>query len=282
MPLHDGAGALRDDTARLGDLILTTDTMVEGVHYLATDPPESVGWKLAAVNLSDLAAKGARPEGCLLNHALSGEPGWDAAFLRGLGEALACYAMPLLGGDTVAMPKGAPRSYSLTAIGRAGARVPVRSSARAGDRLWVTGTIGDAGAGLAVARGGTGPERLLARYRRPEPRLAEGLDLAPLVHAMMDVSDGVLIDALRMAEASALAVEIALDRLPLAPDYPGSPVEAATAGDDYELLFAAPDGFVPPVAATCIGRFDNGTGLRLTSAGSPVMLPDSLGFSHAT
>lgn len=256
--------------------------MIEGVHYLATDPPESVGWKLAAVNLSDLAAKGATPQGCLLNHALSGESGWDAAFLRGLGEALARYAMPLLGGDTVAMPTGAPRSYSLTAIGRAGAQVPVRSGAHAGDRLWVTGTIGDAGAGLAVARGNDGPARLLARYRRPEPRLNEGLVLAPLVTAMMDVSDGVLIDAQRMAEASGLAIEIDLDRLPLASDYPGSAVEAATAGDDYELLFAAPDRFTPPVPATCIGRFDGGAGLRLTSAGSPVMLPESLGFSHAS
>src|SRR5690606_14592231 len=146
------ARGLMDDVALLGDLVLTTDTMVEGVHYLPGDPPASLGWKLAAVNLSDLAAKGAVPVGCLLNYALSDDPAWDAAFLGGLADILGRYAMPLLGGDTVAMPAGAPRSFSLTAIGRA-ANPPSRSGARAGDALWVTGTIGDAGAGLAIARG---------------------------------------------------------------------------------------------------------------------------------
>lgn len=280
LPLHPGAGDLRDDTAMLGDLILTTDTMVEGVHYLPSDPPESIGWKLAAVNLSDLAAKGATPVGCLLNHALSGDTAWDTAFLRGLGKALTAYAMPLLGGDTVAMPEGASRSYSLTAIGRAGKRTPVRTGARPGDNLWVTGTIGDAGAGLAIARGGAGPAELLDRYRRPRPRLSEGLALAPHVHAMMDVSDGLLLDASRMAAASGIAVTIDLALVPLAPACPGTPIEAATAGDDYELLFAAPADFAPPIPATRIGSFAAGTGLTLTDGGTPAALPASLGYAH--
>src|SRR3546814_1262530 len=116
-------------------IFLTRDTMVEGVHHLPADPPADIGWKLAAVNLSDLAAKGAKPLGCLLNYALSGDESWDAAFLEGLGEALARHAMPLLGGDTVQMPRGAPRSYSLTALGQATGPVPLRGGAKAGDRL---------------------------------------------------------------------------------------------------------------------------------------------------
>ncbi|MDF7777578.1 thiamine-phosphate kinase [Sphingomonas sp. AOB5] len=275
-----GARGLLDDAALLDGLVLTTDTMVEGIHYLASDPPEAIGWKLAAVNLSDLAAKGAAPAGCLLNHALSGDAAWDAAFLSGLGEALDRYAMPLLGGDTVAMPKGAPRSYSLTAIGRAGATVPSRAGAQPGDGLWVTGTIGGAGAGLAIARAGKGDAALLARYRRPEPRMAEGLALAPQVHAMMDISDGLLLDAQRMAHASGLAVTIDLALVPLAAAYPGTPLEAATAGDDYELLFAAPAGFLPPLPATQVGSFAAGSNLTLIEGGAPVALPAALGYSH--
>lgn len=270
------ARGLMDDAALLGDLVLTTDTMVEGVHYLASDPAESVGWRLAAVNLSDLAAKGATPVGCLLNYALSGDAAWDAAFLEGLSDALTRYAMPLLGGDTVS---GA-RSHSLTAIGRA-ANPPSRSGAQAGDALWVTGTIGDAGAGLAIARGAEGPAELLERYRKPIPRLAEGIALAPHVHAMMDVSDGLLLDASRMAAASGVAVAIELARLPL-PPHLTDPLAAATAGDDYELLFAAPAGFTPPVPATLIGHFAAGTGLSLSHRGEPVALPPTLGWLHRT
>ncbi len=268
------ARGLLDDTALLDGLVLTTDTMVEGVHYLASDPPESVGWKLAAVNLSDLAAKGATPAGCLLNYALSGDAAWDAAFLEGLGEALARYAMPLLGGDTVA----GTRSYSLTAIGCA-TNPPSRSGARAGDALWVTGTIGDAGAGLAIARGGDGPAELLERYRRPVPRLAEGIALAPHVQAMMDVSDGLLLDASRMAEASGLAVAADLALIPLS-RHVSDPLAAASAGDDYELLFAAPPDFEPPVPATQVGIFAAGAGLGLSQRGVPIPLPASLGFLH--
>ncbi|WP_031295173.1 thiamine-phosphate kinase, partial [Sphingobium ummariense] len=168
---HPAAQGLQDDVALLpvgnARLVLTSDTMVEGIHHLPTDPPAAVGWKLAAVNLSDLAAKGARPLGCLLNYALSGDDAWDAAFLEGLGEALERHAMPLLGGDTVRMPADAPRSYSLTAIGEAQSSVPSRTGARAGDRLYVTGPMGDAGVGLELLRAdpaAAGP--LVEAYRR--------------------------------------------------------------------------------------------------------------------
>jgi thiamine-monophosphate kinase len=274
---HPAAAGLADDTAILdvaaGRLILTSDTMVAGVHYRPNDPADSIGWKLAAVNLSDLAAKGATPVGCLLNYALSGDADWDRAFLDGLNDALTRFAMPLLGGDTVAMPAGAPRSLTLTAIGQAQPNVPLRTGVRPGDTLWVTGTIGGAGFGP------DGEPRDLARYLRPTPRVAEGQAIAALATAMMDVSDGLLIDARRMAEASSVAVAIDLDTIPLA--LPGlDPIEAATAGDDYELLFTLPADTAPPIPATRIGTASSGSGLTLTANGAVVPLPDKLGYQH--
>lgn len=282
LPLHPGARGLLDDAATLGPYVLTTDTLVEGVHFLPTDPPADVACKLVAVSLSDLAAKGARPEGILLNHPLT-DDGWDRAFLTGLTEILATYATPLLGGDTVSLPPGAPRVLTVTAIG-ADAAAPSRTGGQSGDALWVTGTIGDAGAGLRIARGEPGPSALLAAYRRPVPRLAEGRALAPLVHAMCDVSDGLLLDAARLAAASGLAATIDLAAVPLSPAcraFAGAdPIAAATAGDDYQLLFAAPPLLVPPVPATRIGTLAPGTGLSLTHRGVPVPLPDRLGYLH--
>jgi len=257
LPLHPAARGLRDDTALLdagGPLVLTSDTIVEGVHFLSTDPAEDVAWKLGAVNLSDLAAKGALPLGVMLNYTLAGDSAWDAGFIEGLRHL----DVRLIGGDTVSLPSGAPRVLTLTAFG-IDAAAPPRSGARAGDALYVTGAIGDAGAGLAIARGAEGPAELLTAYQRPMPRIADGRALAPCVHAMMDVSDGLLIDGARMAEASRLALEIDLAAVPLSAAYRGfagdgreARIAATTAGDDYQLLFAAPAGFVLPVPATRI------------------------------
>ncbi|KTT70111.1 thiamine-phosphate kinase [Sphingomonas endophytica] len=277
LPLHPGAHGLTDDTATLGGLVVTTDTLVEDVHFLATDPPGDVAWKLVATNLSDLAAKGALVEGILLNYPL-GDTGYDRAFLAGLADVLAVHDCPLIGGDTVTLPPGAPRVLTVTAFGR-DAAAPPRSGAKAGDALYVTGTIGDAGAGLVIALAGHGDARLLARYRRPTPRLAEGRALAPLVHAMMDVSDGLLIDAARMAAASDLAVAIDLDAVPLAPGVI-DPLKAATAGDDYELLFAAAPDLALPVPAARLGTFSPGRGLTLTQDKRLIPLPDHLGYQH--
>lgn len=284
------AQGLMDDVAILpvGDtrLILTSDTMVEGVHYLPTDPPADIGWKLAAVNLSDLAAKGARPVGCLLNYALSGDEAWDAAFIAGLGEALDRHAMPLLGGDTVAMPLASARSYSLTAIGEATGPIPTRNGAQPGDILYVTGPVGDAGIGLDLAcadPAASGP--LVDAYRRPRPRLAEGALLAPHASAMMDLSDGLLIDAQRMGQASGVAIII--DHIPLSPALEKArgastavQIAAARAGDDYELLFTMPRGEPPPVRAIPVGYVSAGTGLTLMIDGAIVPLPDRLGWEH--
>ena len=265
------ARGLADDAAVLGDLVLTHDMIVEGVHFLPDDPAADVAWKLVAVNLSDLAAKGAEPVGCLLGYTL-GPDEWNAGFVAGLREVLAACDLPLLGGDTVCA--NGPRSFGLTAIGRA-TQAPSRTGAKVGDALYVTGTIGRAGIGLKLLQSGqTGPE--VEAYRRPRPLLAEGRALAPIVHAMMDVSDGLLIDARRMADASGLALTIDMDAVPVA----GDPMAAVTAGDDYELLFAAPADLALPVPATRIGRFSAGGGLSLSANGKPVPLPDRLGWLH--
>ena len=279
LPLHAGAHGLTDDAAHLGDLVLTKDMIVAGVHFLPGDPPADVAWKLVATNLSDLAAKGAVPVGVMLGYPI-GDDTWDHAFLTGLDAVLRTFDCPLLGGDTVKLPADAPRILSLTALGRS-AHAPRRDGARAGDRLWITGTIGDAGAGHAIAQGAAGPASLLARYRRPTPRLAEGQALGPHVHAMMDVSDGLLIDARRMAAASGLAVEIDLATVPLSDElraFGHDALTAAIAGDDYELLFACDTE--PPVPATPIGRFMAGEGLHLLQDGHPIPLPDRLGYQH--
>jgi thiamine-monophosphate kinase len=284
--LMDDAAVLEVGGARL---IITSDTLVESVHFLPNDPPESVGWKLAAVNLSDLAAKGARPLACMMNYTLSGDGAWDAAFLSGLREALDHYGMPLIGGDTVAMPKGALRSYTLTAMGEATSlSVPSRAGAQPGDILYVTGPVGNAGAGLKLLqRGQAGPVALIDAYRRPQPRIRQGQALVSAVHAMMDVSDGLLIDSARMADASGIAIVV--DHIPVTAELAefegvgtGALLAAATAGDDYELLFALPDGEVPPVSAIRVGYFEAGEGLRLVLDGVSVPLPTALGYEHGT
>ncbi|WP_029942007.1 thiamine-phosphate kinase [Sphingomonas astaxanthinifaciens] len=289
------ARGLADDVALLGDLVLTHDTIVEGIHYLSQDPPETVGWKLAAVNLSDLAAKGATPAGALLSLAIGGTPGWEERFLTGFDEACRAFGLPLLGGDTVALPAGAPRVLGLTALGRAGANVPSRAGGAPGDRLWVIGTIGDAVAGLAQLRddeGASGP--LVEAYRRPQPLLAAGRILAPHASAMMDVSDGLLLDARRLAEASGCGLRLDLSGVPLSPAFVSARGEdraarlfAATGGDDYALLVALDPGISPltllqPSSVTIapVGELTkNGVFALVDDLGS-VPLPGRLGYEH--
>lgn len=290
------ARGLLDDVAVLDGLVITHDSIAEGVHFLSNDPPASVGWKLVAVNLSDLAAKGATPAGALLSLTLSSDDAWESEFLTGIEHACESYGLALIGGDTIALPEGAPRVLGLTAIGRAGAQVPSRSGARVGDALWLVGTVGDAALGLAQllddARA-TGP--LVDIYRRPVPQLGAGQILAPKAHAMMDVSDGLLLDARRMAEASGCAIAIELDGLPLSSAFVAergasvdSRVFAATAGDDYALLAALPPeldaAILPLPKGTRISRIGTLTAgeasLSLTSGGEPVELPERLGFEH--
>ena len=291
------ARGLADDAALFDGLVITHDSIAEGVHFLSTDPPDSVGWKLVGVNLSDLAAKGATPAVALLALTISADGDWDASFLNGIEAACATYGLALIGGDTIALPAGAPRVFGLTAIGRSGARTPSRAGAKPGDRLWLAGTIGDSAAGLAQLLddpAASGP--LVDRYRRPVPLLAAGQALAPHASAMMDVSDGLLLDARRLAEASGVAIMIDLDSLPLSNafvadrgDGAGARLFAATGGDDYALLLCLPADFDPALtlslpsgpSLTCIGTLAaDGEPLRLVSGGKPIALPETLGHEH--
>ena len=292
-----GARGLLDDVAVLDGFVITHDTIAEGVHFLPHDPPASVGWKLVAVNLSDLAAKGATPTGALLSLTISGPGEWEQAFLGGIEAACESYGLALLGGDTIALPSGSPRVLGLTAIGRAGGHVPDRAGGKAGDALWLVGTVGDAAAGLALLEANSkadGP--LVDIYRRPVPQLEAGRALAPRAHAMMDVSDGLLLDARRMAEASGCGIRIELDALPLSSAFVAERGQdrsarlfAATGGDDYALLAALPPDLDPETLSlpsrtriSRIGSLVAGKApLSLTHAGEPVDLPERPGFEHA-
>lgn len=252
-------------------LVLTHDTMIEGVHFLPGQSGEDLGWKLVASNMSDLAAKGAKPLGVLLSYQLGSD---DAAFLRGFHDALQHYGnAAVLGGDTVSA--NGPRSLGLTAIGTATHQpVPSRSGARPGHGLWITGAVGGAMLGLEALQSGSGDSQL---YRRGKALLIEGQMLAPLVSAMMDVSDGLLLDARRMALASGVTLAIDRAAVPIA-TCEARRDEALRWGEDYELLFTLPDGVQPPCPARRIGT-------ALERQAQPLLLdgmPPSgkLGYEH--
>jgi thiamine-monophosphate kinase len=288
------ARGLADDAALLGGLVITHDTIAEGVHFLPFDPPSSVGWKLVAVNLSDLAAKGAAPRAALLSMTI-GDSDWDEAFLDGVEAACESYGVKLIGGDTIALPAGAPRVLGMTAIGEAGERTPSRSGGQPGDRLWLVGTLGDSAAGLAQLRAdpkSIGP--LVDQYRRPVPLLAAGRALAEAAMATMDVSDGLLLDLKRLCDASNCGADVRLDALPLSKEFIAergygrtARLFAATGGDDYALLAALPAEVDPlslclpqPSTIAAIGYLAAAQGVRLSDAAGPVALPETLGYEH--
>lgn len=250
-------------------LVLTHDSMAEGTHFRADADPADVAWKLVATNLSDLAAKGAEPVGVLLSYALGAD---DARFLSGLRDVLTQFSVPLLGGDTVAT--NGTRTLGLTAIGRAThTPVPARSGAQIGDAIFLTGTLGRAMLGFE------GAAEHLEAFDRPTPRLTEGRALAPLVTAMMDVSDGLLLDAYRMAEASHVTLEIESADAPVASDARRD--ECLRWGDDYELLFTLPASTVPPVSASRIGSVAPRGFAPLVLDGHPLVNSEGLGYQHS-
>lgn len=303
-----GALGLLDDVALLdgpgGDqYVLTADAIVEGVHFLPDDPPFQIAQKLLRVNLSDLAAKGARPVGYLLTTSLPRRCGsqWLADFAAGLASDQASYGIGLLGGDSVASE--GPPTLGATAIGRVRRdRAPLRSGAREGDLVFVSGTLGDAALGLQMLEGALGKlgdiERgfLADRYRLPQPRLALGQRLVDVVNAMMDVSDGLIGDLGHICRASGTAAEIDAARLPLS-----AAASAAIAldsrhffrvlggGDDYELLFTAPQESLPKleeiaraggVPVTPIGRITAGQGVRVFDEKGAEMTIEVAGYRH--
>lgn len=258
----EGGLALKDDAAcfspRPGhDLVLTTDALVESVHFLPGDSPESIARKALGVNVSDLAAKGADPAGFLLSLALPADwtEAWLARFAEGLGEAARDFRCPLLGGDTV-RASGA-LTLSVTALGEVPAgRMVRRTTAQAGDIICVTGTIGDAALGLDLRKepvwaGGLSPadrDFLADRYLNPQPRHVLSRALRDHARAGMDVSDGLAGDLAKMMKASGVSAVVDLENVPLShaarkavSAEPDLLDRAVTGGDDYEILCAVPE-----------------------------------------
>lgn len=281
-----GGLGLRDDAALVApppghDLVVTVDALVAGGHFFPDDPPSSIGRKALGVNLSDLAAKGADPLGFTLALALPAAwtADWLEDFARGLGAEAETYGCPLLGGDTV--KAGGPLTLSITAFGAVptGRMVP-RTGARPGDRLYVSGTIGDAALGLKLRLGGgdalESQAHLLDRYLHPRPRLALRHALREHASGAMDISDGFVGDSRKMMRASATSAEVDLAAVPLsdaaralvADDASAFDV-AVTGGDDYEILTSVPEAearafeaaaAAAGVAVTAVGRVSAGTG----------------------
>jgi thiamine-monophosphate kinase len=277
---HPGALGLVDDAAFLAssadDLVVTTDAIVEGVHFLPDDPPDTIARKALRVNLSDLAAKGAAPAGFVLTLALrSFDEAFLAPFAAALGEDARDFACPLLGGDTVSTP--GPLMISVTAFGRVPQGTMVRRDrAQVGDAIVVTGTIGDATLGLAVLQNrlslaeGDHRDALVARYRVPQPRNAAADLVREHAHAAMDVSDGLAGDLVKLCRASGVTATVALDAIPLSDAARATASDIATliaGGDDYEILCTMPENQVATfieaaravgIAATRIGRIEAG------------------------
>ncbi|HEX9767990.1 MAG TPA: thiamine-phosphate kinase [Kiloniellales bacterium] len=305
-----GALGLTDDAALLTppagrDLVLTVDAMIEGVHFLPNEPPNLVARKLLRVNLSDLAAMGAVPLGYLLAAAWpeTKDEAWIAGFAAGLAEDQAIFPVHLLGGDTTRTP--GPLALSLTAVGSVPAGAGLRrGTARAGDLLFVSGTIGDSALGLKILRGelkardGKDRAALVGRHRLPEPRLALGQALLEqdLASAAIDISDGLVADVGHIAETSGLAARIEAGAVPLSAAAGRAVARDASlrgavfgGGEDFELAFTAPPERVDALAAlaerldlpiTRIGALTDGHGVRLVDESGRDVPLATPGWTH--
>jgi thiamine-monophosphate kinase len=305
-----GAVGLTDDVAAIDiepdeQLIVKSDAIVGGVHFLPADPADLVARKLLRVNLSDLAGKGARPLGYLMTCAFTPEldEPWVAAFVAGLAADQKEFGLSLLGGDTTATP--GPVTLSATVLGTvARDRLPRRSDARDGDAVLVSGSLGDGALGLDVLRERVAPrdakhrDYLVGRYRLPQPRCTLGRALAEagIVHAAMDISDGLLADLGHICAASGLGADIEWQRLPLSA--PATQLVAArpdlrervvAGGDDYELLVTTSADDVAAAMAvaarigvplTAIGRMRHGAGVCLRDEQGREMSVGRAGYRH--
>lgn len=319
-PLAGPAGlGLRDDAALLTppadhQIVVTVDGLAAGTHFFADDAPASIARKALRVNISDLAAKGAQPAGCVLTLALPQgahhpaiDDTWLAEFAWALGEDCARYQCPLIGGDTITT--SGPLTLSITAFGYvATGRMVLRSGARAGDLVYVSGSIGDAALGLAVRRDADAGWTqalaqdhrafLLQRYLEPQPRLVLVQALARHAHGAMDVSDGLIGDFAKLMRASGVDGELELARTPFSDAVraairisPALQTQALTGGDDYEILCTvdARDAQAfeasardAGVGVTCIGRVlpaGKGDARFIDASGNPVSF-DAPSYSH--
>ncbi len=305
---HPGALGLSDDAAFITppsgcDLVLKTDAIVGGVHFFADDAAQTVASKALRVNLSDIAAKGAKPLGFLLSLALPGDiiDAWLANFAEGLRSDAVLYGCPLFGGDTDRTP--GPITVSIAMVGSVPQGTMVRrAGAKAGDRVFVTGTIGDAALGLAVRKGkGLGlsesqRQHLLARYLLPQPRNALAEVVRTHASAAMDVSDGLTGDFAKLCRASGVGAGIEAARVPLSDAAraviaaePAMLETALTGGDDFEIVCTVPpsraDSFraaaqAAKVAVTEVGAIQAGEGARFLDAGGTPLAFKRASYSH--
>lgn len=303
----DALGLL-DDAALIkpqsgAETVATVDMLVAGVHFLAGDPPDLIARKLLRVNLSDLAAMGATPRCYLLAMAVPKDidAAWMESFAAGLAQDQAAYGVCLAGGDTTAT--SGPMIFSLTAFGDVPAGELIRrSTAGAGDDIYVSGTVGDAALAVALMQGELGPQdadlhgQFLDRYRLPRPRVALGPALRGVATAAIDLSDGLVADLGHICETSAVGAEIRAAQVPLSPAgrqvVAGQPDLVRTVlagGDDYELLFTADPAVAGKVAAiavrcdvpvTRIGRITAGSGVRVVDDEDREIDLESPGYRH--
>lgn len=306
---HPGAFSLSDDAAEIApspgcSLILTADTLVAGRHFPLDEDPVFAARKALRANLSDLAAMGAKPLAYLSSVVwpLDADPALREGFADGLAIDQAIFDIALIGGDTTAAD--GPWTISITAIGELpSGRAVRRNSAKPGDLLMVTGSIGDAGLGLDIAQGRLtaempGADWLRARHRLPEPRTPLAEALRAHAHACIDISDGLIADAGHIARASGLRLDLALEAMPLSdpaaqwvagqPDRAAAYACLASSGDDYELACAvapdAPAAFIAAcaragVSVAVMGRFEAGEGVEIRFNGAPVRI-ERAGFTH--
>ena len=302
-----GALGLNDDVAVLSvpagdEIVLKSDAVVEGVHFHTSDPPELIAKKALRVNISDFAAKGVRPQAYLLVLALPQWPdmAWLERFAAGLNEDQVEFGVVLAGGDTVGTPGALTIAVMMTGFVPHGALIR-REGAAPGDVVYVTGTIGDAGGGLALlkaeAANRAGWETtLISRYHLPRPRLAFGHMLRGFASASLDVSDGLVADLSHIAGASRVRIEIVAGRVPLSPELQmfygednSAVIRAASAGDDYEIAFTAAPihrNSVEKIAArtntrvTEIGRVVPGEGAALVDAEGNEIAIARKGYTH--
>jgi len=300
----DVVRGIGDDAAVLAvpaghELVVSTDTLVTDVHFPAATAPADIGFKSLAVNLSDMAAMGAEPRWATLALTLpAADPDFLADFCAGFAESAQAHNVALVGGD---LSRG-PLSITVQIMGTvpAGGAL-LRSGARPGDQIWVTGEPGSAALGLAVVQGrqaGKGPgfEACVRRLNRPEPRVQAGLRLRGLASAAIDISDGLFADLNHLLSASGVGARIELSRIPMGAALSGLPDESArwkyalAGGDDYELCFTAPEAAAREInarlaacgcRATAIGSITEGSDLQWIGAeGNAVEFGDTGGYQH--
>lgn len=300
-PDHDGTIGIGDDCAVMpsgeGELLFSTDLLMEGVHFLRNESsPEDVGWKAAAVNLSDIAAMGGTPVATFLSIALpkDAQGEWAERFIEGYTDISRQYDVPLLGGDTTSSLRDIAVNVGVLGRCPSGRRL-MRNGAKVGETIYVTGPLGDSAGGLqAILKGIERTEdvtRLICRHKRPIPRIEAGRILMECdkAGAMMDISDGIGSDLRHIMKASGVGAVIDLERLPLSPELVSVCKEqgwdiyemATSGGEDFELMFTAPAGLENEldIAVYPIGKIVPGNELSWRFSNEP-MDRDFDGYKH--